>query len=188
MIGAKFCPWHGKTLAFGQCTECPFYAPPSPPSRLALADMRPLSSLVFRVDGKPQGKQRARRTSRHGRAFIPTETKDYELAVRMAVEQHVACEPEWILDGRYHVGALISFGGARASDIDNIQKSVLDGMNKAAYRDDSRVRSTAFEIIDDDEPYVDITVHAHEALPKVKKPRPPRRRAAPPGSTVLGVE
>jgi Holliday junction resolvase RusA-like endonuclease len=167
----RFCPWHGETLERGQCTRCCFYAPPTPPTRIPLAERRPLSSLVFRVDGKPQAKQRAQRRHGQHRSFIPTATKDYELAVRMAIEQHIVCEPEWILDGRYHVGALVSFGTKRGADIDNVTKSVLDGMNKVAYSDDSRVRSTAFEIIEDEEPYVDITVHAHPALEKRKAKR-----------------
>jgi crossover junction endodeoxyribonuclease RusA len=50
-----------------------------------------------------------------------------------------AVPPGWPLTGRYsvHIGAW--FADHRRCDIDNIAKSVLDGLNGVAWRDDSSV-------------------------------------------------
>lgn len=105
--------------------------------------------MRFIVPGKPQAKQRPR-VGKGGRIYTPRETAEYErlvahawdaadgeqiprdTAVRVEIEvwkdriEVTVCPAE----GRRHT--------ARA-DLDNIAKSILDGLNGVAFEDDRQV-------------------------------------------------
>jgi Holliday junction resolvase RusA-like endonuclease len=122
-------------------------------------------SVEFVVPGEPKGKGRARSRiakAGDGRQFVthytPKDTVEYENLVRMAaheamdgqaptrfpchVQIHVSCSvpASWSQKKRARAlaGEVLPTG---KPDLDNIEKAVLDGMNKIVFRDDSVVCS-----------------------------------------------
>lgn len=91
--------------------------------------------LTFTVPGKPQGKQRPRVVS--GRAYTPNETVMFERSVGFCA---LAERPRgWPLDATYRVTIAARYADKRLRDLDNLIKSVLDGLNGVAWKDDSQV-------------------------------------------------
>lgn len=113
--------------------------------------------IIFRVEGQPVGKARARTVARHGfvQSYTPQKTRDYEAKVRDA---YIKAGGEMFPDGP--LGVLItayfevpkSYSKKNADacragkikptgkpDLDNIAKLVLDALNGVAFKDDSRV-------------------------------------------------
>ena len=113
--------------------------------------------MIITVEGDPVGKGRPRFT-RQGRAYTPKKTKEYETRVRRA----------WIetggpyLDGniQVHIDAYFRMpsGWSRKKiaemdgkpctkkpDADNILKSILDGLQGAAFEDDKQVTRCTVE-------------------------------------------
>ncbi|HEU4614353.1 MAG TPA: RusA family crossover junction endodeoxyribonuclease, partial [Kofleriaceae bacterium] len=113
-----------------------------------------MNELRFTIEGKPQPKQRARR-GKGGRWYTPRETREYEMRVRGAAVLAATHEAErWPVDyeGAVAVEVHVYWPDARRRDVDNVVKSVLDGMQarptrSAAWRreggvilDDAQVR------------------------------------------------
>lgn len=99
--------------------------------------------LTFEVPGPPVPKERARR-GRNGRFYTPERTQRYEGTVARSAlyevqRRRVRGEGDWPMDGRYRVSVDLYMPDARRRDADNALKSVLDGLNRAAWRDDSQV-------------------------------------------------
>ena len=114
-----------------------------------------MSVLEFRVPGKPVAKQRPRMT-RYGAVYTPSETVRFEkLVARSAISAGarplmgpVSVELETVFpipkswtkarkaaaDGKPHTSR---------PDLDNLVKSVLDGLNGVAFADDSQVHSVS---------------------------------------------
>lgn len=113
------------------------------------------TGLSFTVPGKPVPKQRPRMT-RWGSVYTPAETTRYEslvarcaraagaapvsgpvavdIQVRFPIPKSWAKARRAAADGAPH---------AQRPDIDNLQKSVLDGLNGVAFSDDSQVCSVS---------------------------------------------
>lgn len=118
-------------------------------------------SIRFTVPGEPKGKGRHRSrmaTSRAGKSFIanyaPADTVEYENLVRMAAHEamrggvptknpvavtisaYCSVPASWSLRKRVKAlaGDVLPTG---KPDLDNVAKSVLDGMNKIVFRDDA---------------------------------------------------
>lgn len=90
----------------------------------------------FEVPGPPVPKGRPR-LARNGRTFTPQRTIRYERAVRDAAFRY---RPEsWPMRERYSVVIQCFVSDSRRRDLDNVAKSILDGMNGAAWDDDSQV-------------------------------------------------
>lgn len=87
------------------------------------------------VPGKPIGKQRPR-LARNGRAFTPKETRDYETKIAKAGAK-VITEP--FRERGVSVTVECYFSNKVHSDIDNVIKSAMDGLNGVAYEDDRLV-------------------------------------------------
>ena len=116
----------------------------------------------FEVPGKVIGKGRPRLNSYTGVVYTPTRTKDYE----SLVEQYFLLKyPRFkALEGRIKVSIIAYFSIPKATkksdinemlennisptkkpDIDNIVKSILDSMNKFAFKDDNQITKLEVE-------------------------------------------
>ena len=116
----------------------------------------------FEVPGKVIGKGRPRLNSYTGVVYTPTKTKDYE----SLVEQYFLLKyPRFkILEGRIKVSIIAYFSIPKTTkkadinemlennisptkkpDIDNIVKSILDSMNKFAFKDDNQITKLEVE-------------------------------------------
>jgi len=101
--------------------------------------------LCFRVPGKPQGKQRARR-GRNGRFYTPAETVAYERRVAWAAKQAMT-KPMGDYRGPVVLSVLCYFGDHRRRDGDNVLKAVADSLNGVAYHDDSQVTDARVRVM-----------------------------------------
>lgn len=131
-----------------------------------------IPTCQFTVLGPPQPKERARRCP-SGRHVTPKKTRAYEQLVGHLASLHKP--PSWRLDLAYHVELRVYFGDARGRDIDNVLKSVLDGLNRALWHDDRQVvRVTAEKNVDRGRPRVEVCVQAVEAVQPTRT-RPKQR-------------
>jgi crossover junction endodeoxyribonuclease RusA len=90
----------------------------------------------FVVPGPPIPKARPR-MALSGHVFTPKRTRDYERAVALCACGAGLRTP---LDGAVSVTLRLFLANRRRCDIDNLTKSVLDGLNGIAYADDSQVQ------------------------------------------------
>ena len=116
----------------------------------------------FEVPGRVIGKGRPRLNSYTGVVYTPTRTKDYE----SLVEQYFLLKyPRFkALEGRIKVNIIAYFSIPKTTrksdinemlennisptkkpDIDNIVKSILDSMNKFAFKDDNQITKLEVE-------------------------------------------
>lgn len=116
----------------------------------------------FEVPGKVIGKGRPRLNSYTGIVYTPTRTKDYE----SLVEQYFLLKyPRFkALEGRIKINIIAYFSIPKTTkkadinemlennisptkkpDIDNIVKSILDSMNKFAFKDDNQITKLEVE-------------------------------------------
>jgi crossover junction endodeoxyribonuclease RusA len=105
--------------------------------------------MRFWVPGKPQAKQRPR-VGKGGRIYTPRETADYEAHVAQAwrladgeiIPKDTAVRVELYVS-KDSVEVVIEPAPNRRhtarADLDNIAKSILDGLNKVAFEDDRQV-------------------------------------------------
>ena len=108
--------------------------------------------MTFTVPGDPFGKQRPRVAN--GRAYTPSQTKDYETKVAWCFRQgkgKIYDGPVYIAITAYYPipkraskaeRAEIACGARlplRKPDADNIAKVILDALNGLAYHDDAQV-------------------------------------------------
>lgn len=113
------------------------------------------AGLSFTVPGKPVPKQRPRMT-RWGSVYTPAETTRYERLVAQCARAAGAAPVSGPVAVDIHVQLPIpkSWSKARRSaadggphtqrpDIDNLAKSVLDGLNGVAWADDAQVCSVS---------------------------------------------
>ena len=116
----------------------------------------------FEVPGKVIGKGRPRLNSYTGVVYTPTRTKDYE----SLVEQYFLLKYTRFkaLEGRIKINIIAYFSIPKTTkkadinemlennisptkkpDIDNIVKSILDSMNKFAFKDDNQITKLEVE-------------------------------------------
>lgn len=105
--------------------------------------------MRFTIPGKPQAKQRPR-VGKGGRIYTPRETAEYEAHVAhswraeesLLIERGTAVRVE-IYVSKDKVEVVIEPAPDRRhtakADLDNIAKSVLDGLNGVAFHDDRQV-------------------------------------------------
>jgi Holliday junction resolvase RusA-like endonuclease len=110
--------------------------------------------VEFTINGEPQGKGRPRFT-RQGRAYTPTQTKQYEEHIK---NSYLAKYPDTMLSGAIEITIRCFFKVAKSAsmtkwqkciqgylfptkkpDLDNIMKVVCDSLNKVAYEDDCQI-------------------------------------------------
>ena len=110
----------------------------------------------FEMIGSIVGKARPRMNTKTGKAYTPTNTKNYEYFLRQwFIRKYPNFKP---IDGRVKVSIIAYFEVPKSTskkketemlsnnisptkkpDIDNIIKIVLDGINKFAFKDDTQV-------------------------------------------------
>lgn len=120
--------------------------------------MTSAETLLFRVNGMPQGKARPRFNRRTGNTYTPPETRAYEQEIKAAALKACMLQGWLKTDAPLRVNVTawlevpksyskknraLAFAGdvypAKKPDLDNIAKAVLDGMNEIAYHDDKQV-------------------------------------------------
>lgn len=99
--------------------------------------------LVFTVNGPPIGKQRPRWSSKTGAMYTPDKSARYEKLIRqaayIAVKTYAQEHGVWPVDAEYSITLDVFHRDRRWPDVDNVLKSVLDGLNTVAYLDDKQV-------------------------------------------------
>ena len=139
----------------------------------------------FTIPGKAQPKQRARtcRNKHTGRSisFTPPETVNYENLVKLsfinaggeiipegAISLTIICNMEIPASASKKKQALMASNEimpTKKPDLDNIIKSIKDGLNKVAWHDDSQVVSiTAIKLYKKGAPFTGVIVSQVEAL------------------------
>lgn len=81
----------------------------------------------------PKGRPRFTRT---GHVYTPKTTKDWETKVR---QSWTAKYPDTRLEGPLKCYIYVKGAHTLKKDVDNIAKSILDGLNGVAFNDDSQV-------------------------------------------------
>lgn len=121
--------------------------------------------LVFVVPGtpRPKGRPRTVRVKASGKVttFTPRATRSYETGVRLYAVQALARAkwPKRDPDDRFAVELTAFLPDWRRLDLDNIAKSVLDGMIGAVYGDDSQVSRMHLErVLGDPNPRLEVRV------------------------------
>lgn len=110
----------------------------------------------FTIKGKPQGKQRPRFNRFTGSVYTPSKTKSYEKlvkesylkqssfkstkAIKMTIVVNVKV-PERYSKKKQEQIKNFEIHPTKKPDLDNIVKSILDGLNRVAYTDDRQVTS-----------------------------------------------
>ena len=95
--------------------------------------------INFFIPGKPVGKERPR-FGKNGGIYTPEKTKNYEVTIAqlsLVARNAIGIFKPW--ENLVLVEMEIFCESKQSADIDNIIKSILDGMNKIIYHDDSQV-------------------------------------------------
>ena len=117
-----------------------------------------MKTITFRVEGKPQGKDRPRFTTRGGyaRTYTTDKTRSYEDLIVLSYKQStkdlyfdsepiravitVSFTPNMSASKKNKELMLLDkIKPTKKPDCDNVAKVVLDALNKVAYKDDSQV-------------------------------------------------
>ena len=118
------------------------------------------SKVVFTIPGPAQAKQRPRINRNTGRVYTPGATTKYEKLVKESYEDNPCFEDQFIsvkilfkftvpksYNKKKRSEALEGIIRPTKADIDNYIKSVLDGLNGVAWRDDRYIYSITAEKI-----------------------------------------
>lgn len=115
-------------------------------------------SIKIIIPGRPVPKARPR-LGKGGNVYTPEKTKQYEELVAWKTKE-VIKEP---LTGNVAVYIKVYVKGDVFPDLDNIAKSILDGMNKVAYYDDKQVACLVVQRIKSREEKVEVELEEVEA-------------------------
>ena len=156
----------GGMADMGKClTMAPNPVPSRAPAHLPGMDTerRTKLSVRFVVPGEPRAKGRARSRIAKGKTgqqfvthYTPKETVEYENLVRMAAHEAMAGAAPTSFPCAVSIWAFCSVPASWSNkkrakalaglvlptgkpDLDNLEKAILDGMNKIVFRDDSGV-------------------------------------------------
>lgn len=132
----------------------------------------------FEVPGKVVGKERPRVNMYTGRVYTPNKTKEYECLIQQYFK--IVYPTADMLEGRIHIDIIAylkipkgtskvkekemlegNMSPTQKPDIDNIAKSVLDAMNKVAFKDDNQVTRISVEKRFSTEDKVQITIEEY---------------------------
>lgn len=134
------------------------------------------SHLCFTVYGKPHGKGRPRH-SKSGAVYTPKETKDYEAQIGWRAKKNMGATDKQLtilpisLIVDIYVTPLTKMKKADKEtalagfilpvctpDVDNILKSIMDGLNGIVYEDDKQVVHASVSKQYAPEPKVEVTI------------------------------
>jgi crossover junction endodeoxyribonuclease RusA len=114
--------------------------------------------IRFTVNGNPVPKKRPRK-GRGGHFYTPGATREWEEAVGWAYKEAGG----QMLEGDIAVSCWFFRGDRRRADIDNLLKSVLDGLNGVAFEDDDRVvHMSAWKDYDAENPRAEVELEVME--------------------------
>jgi crossover junction endodeoxyribonuclease RusA len=124
------------------------------------------TTAAFTIPGRGQPKQRPGSSDRRRTRYNPGRTRGYQESVGWAAKvAHVKPIPR-----PHRVAVTLTFFGA-AGDVDNLAKSVLDGLNTIAYDDDSQIDELhVFRIRSVENPRCEVLIERIEALVEVTPP------------------
>jgi Holliday junction resolvase RusA-like endonuclease len=124
--------------------------------------------VTFEVEGKPVPKARARVVTKGKRrfAFTPKKVKEWETIVKNEAKKHFEMPFAWpvMVSLTFYLHRpktrRLDFWVSTTPDLDNLEKSVLDGLNEVAYTDDKLVvvKSSSKRYVTGGVPRVRITV------------------------------
>lgn len=147
-------------------------------------------TLLFRVNGQPQGKGRPRST-KGGRHYTPAKTRQYEAEIRAAAMKAAQLQG-WLKSDeplRVHIGAWFAVPKSWSKkkreaamagnlyptgkpDADNIAKAACDALNEIAYHDDSQVVECIIRkrycFMQDDVPHITVFVERMPTMDEMK--------------------
>ena len=121
------------------------------------------TAFVVPGDAVPQQRPRFSTICGHARAYDPAKSRDYKNLVRMASAQAMKDKPLFLHQCRLVISVYMQIPSSwskkkqaqalepgfiyapttRGRDLDNLAKSVMDGMTGVVYKDDSQVVSLA---------------------------------------------
>lgn len=129
--------------------------------------------VEFVVEGEPKAKSR-HRTTKTGHTYTPKKTVDYENWVKLC---YCTKNKAKLLEGQIRAtihayftipksatkGKLLAMQHnivrpTKKPDTDNIAKSILDGLNKIAYKDDSQIVELIVHKYWSEEPRAEVTL------------------------------
>jgi len=129
-----------------------------------------MRQVTFNVIGKPVPKSRPRVVTKGKRRFAYTQkrVREWEDTIKREAKNHFVRPFNWpvvvsiIFFMPRPKSRRLDFWVSTTPDLDNLEKSVLDGLNKIAYTDDRLVvaKSSSKRYVQDGEPGVRISVTA----------------------------
>jgi len=118
--------------------------------------VKDVSSFVATFE-VPLAQPKERHRTVAGRSYTPQRTKDAEEAIGWAF--HTAARLH-VMDSSTRYGVCITVAGANAaSDVDNLAKTVLDGLQGVAYKNDRQVDELHVRRIPGREKFTKVTVY-----------------------------
>lgn len=118
--------------------------------------------ISFVINHQPLPKQRPR-VGKGGRVYTPTKTRKYENLVAETTALNM--QGKEMLTGDLSLSILLYRKGRKRADVDNLIKSVADGMQKVAFNDDQQfVEKHARVIYEAEEPRTVVNIHPVETL------------------------
>jgi len=111
--------------------------------------------MTFIVEGDPIGKERARK-GRGGHWYTPDKTREYEQRIKMAYLKATGFKR--MSPPAISVRVHCFFASKQHSDPDNVQKLVLDALQKLAYMNDRHVASSNTHQYDSERPRIEVEI------------------------------
>lgn len=121
-----------------------------------------MRAVRIRIPGRPVPKERPRR-GKGGRWYTPRRTAQYEQLIGHMARALTAGR-DWPTDGSYQVDVTVRHSSKRPPDLDNILKTVLDGLQGVLYEDDRQVARVTCARKPGSSDLVSITVRVLDAV------------------------
>lgn len=97
-------------------------------------------TMYFLIPGRPRSKDNERSFNRHGVPYLSKEMKAYENMVKMTVKSQMNKNDWELQEGPLTVDIDFYFKNEVRGDLFNYPKSIMDAMNKTAWKDDRQIR------------------------------------------------
>lgn len=122
-----------------------------------------MNCVSFVIQGRPQAKERPRLW--RGQAVTPQKTRDYEKKV---AEEGIKSIPDLFETDDITLRLRVYVKDKRHGDLDNYIKSVSDGLNGIAWKDDKQVKHIEAHLAYDKNERVEVEICEVLPLPKEK--------------------
>ncbi|MEZ3438044.1 MAG: RusA family crossover junction endodeoxyribonuclease [Oscillospiraceae bacterium] len=141
-------------------------------------------TVMFTVDGEPQGKARPRFTpkNRKGKPYTPSKTVNYENKVKWSYKKDCGAQrfeenaslsvkitayygiPQSKSNSKKEMMRVNAILPTKKPDCDNVAKAILDALNKLAYKDDAQVAELTVLKRYSDNPRVEVIIQNSEKI------------------------